>query len=139
MELFLCGQPVPVKSNAKFPGLVLDKKLAYKEHLKQLRDKCFISLNILKCVARTSYGPDRQILLMLCRSLIRPKPDYASFVCDSVSLSNKKTLDTVHYTALRTVTGAFRTSPVDSLLVETNEPPLFLRRQRLGMRCAMKL
>ena len=139
MELFLYGRQIPVKPNAKFLGVVLDRKLTYKEHLKQLRDKCFKSLNILKCVSRTSYGADRQTLLMLYRSLIRSKLDYACFAYDSASPSNKKMLDTIHHTAVRIVTGAFRTSPVASLLVEVNEPPLSLRRQLLGMRYAMKL
>ena len=38
-------------------------------------------------------------------------------------------LDTVHNQGLRLALGAFRTSPVSSLNVETDEPSLWLRRE----------
>ena len=97
------------------------------------------ALNLLKCVARTSYGADRATLLLLYRSLIRSKLDYACIVYDSACSSHKRTLDTVYNTALRVVTGAFRTSPISSILADAHEPPLSLRRELLSMRYACKL
>ena len=82
------------------------------------------ALNLLKCAARTSYGADRATLTLLYRSLIRSKLVYACVVYDSACLSVKRILDTVHNTAMRVATGAFRTSPVRNILVEANEPPL---------------
>ena len=107
--------------------------------VKTLHERCFKSLNVLKCVSRTSYGADRNTLLLLYRSMIRSKLDYASFVYECASESSKRRLDSVHHASLRVVTGAFRTSPVASLLAEAHEPPLSLRRQMLGMRYALKL
>ena len=46
---------------------------------------------------------------------------------------------TLHHTALRIVTGAFRTTPTASLLVEAHEPSLTSRRQLLGMRYAIRI
>ena len=129
MEIRLHRQQIPVQPAAKFLGVMLDNRLTYKQHIKEVRDKCFRSLNVLKCVARTSYGADRSTLLLLYRSLIRSKLDYASFVYDSSCQSNKKPLDTIHHAAIRIVTGAFRTTPIESLLVEVNKPPLDQRRQ----------
>ena len=40
-------------------------------------------------------------------------------------------LDAIHHQGLRLCLGAFRTSPVDSLYVKANEPPLDLRRLNL--------
>ena len=48
-------------------------------------------------------------------------------------------LDTVHHDGIRLVSGAFRTSPIASLLVDIHEPPLDLRRRLLSMRYALKL
>ena len=56
-----------------------------------------------------------------------------------VATAGDCTLDTVHHSALRVATGAFRTSPASSLLAESHEAPLLLRRQLLGMRYALKL
>ena len=77
--------------------------------------------------------------LLLYRSIVRSKLDYACFVYDGASTSSKRVLDTIHHASLRVVTGAFRTSPALSLLAEAHEPPLSSRRQVLGMRYALKL
>ena len=135
----LYGQPIPTQPTAKFLGVVFDRRLTYMDNFKALRERCFRSLNVLKCVSRTGYGADRSTLMLLYRSIIRSKLDYACFVYDSASEASKRTLDTVHHHSLRVVTGAFRTSPTTSLLAEADEPPLQLRRQILGMRYALKL
>ena len=48
--------------------------------------------------------------------------------------SSIKRLNTVHNEALRLCTGAFRSSPIQSLYVEAEEPPLDLRRLDLSTR-----
>ena len=48
-------------------------------------------------------------------------------------------LDTVHYQGLRLALGAFRTSPVESLYVEAEEPSLYLRREKLALKYAIRL
>jgi ribonuclease HI len=48
-------------------------------------------------------------------------------------------LDPIQNHSLRLCLGAFRTSPVDSLQVEANEPPLVLRRNKLAIQYATKL
>ena len=50
-----------------------------------------------------------------------------------------KRLDTVHNQGLRLCLGAFRTSPVQSLYVEANEPPLDMRRTHLSLQYGVKL
>ena len=135
----LYGQPVATRSEARFLGVIFDRRVTYNEHFKVLREKSFKSLNILKCVSRTSYGADRATLLLLYRSMIRSKLDYASLIYDSASESSKRPLDAVHHAALCIATSAFRTSPKASLLAEAHELSLSLRRQMLGMRYALKL
>ena len=139
MSVRLYGELIPVQPEVKFLGVLLDSRLTYRPHIKKLRDKCMRALNILKCVARTTYGSDRSTLLLLYRSLVRSKLDYACFIYDNTYESIKSVLDTVHHAAIRVATGAFRTTPISSLLAEAHEPPLALRRQLLGMRYAVKL
>ena len=50
-----------------------------------------------------------------------------------------KRLDTVHNQGLRLCLGAFRTSPVQSLYVVANEPPLVMRRTRLSLQYCVKI
>ena len=110
-----------------------------RERVKELRERCFKSMNVLKRVSRTYYGTDRSTLVLFCPSIILSKPNYASFVYDSASDTAKRKLDTVQHAALRIVTGVFRTSPISGHLVEVHEPPLLFRRQLLAMRYALKM
>ena len=103
LRIQLYGQSIPTEPTARFLGVLFDRRLTYKPHFNILRQRCFNSLNVLKCVARTSYGADRSTLLLLCRATIRSKLDYASFVYDSATDSCKRTLDTVHHLSLRVV------------------------------------
>ena len=48
-------------------------------------------------------------------------------------------LDPVHNQGLRLSLGAFRSSPVESLYVETHEPPLEIRRDKLALQFILKL
>ena len=123
LGIWLYGETIPTQPVARFLGVLFDRRLRYVDHFKTLQDRCFRALNVLKCVARTSYGADRSTLSLLYRATIRSKLDYACFVYDCASESNKRLLDTVHHTALRVATGEFRTSPKSSLLAKTHEPP----------------
>ena len=79
------------------------------------------------------------MLLRLYRALIRSKLDYGCIVYGSAKPSYIKRLDTVHNQGLRLCLGAFRTSPVQSLYVEANEPPLGMRRTRLSCNTVLNL
>ena len=48
-------------------------------------------------------------------------------------------LDLIHNQGLRLALGAFRTSPVASLYVEADKPPLFSRRDELSLQYAIRL
>ena len=104
-----------------------------------IKTKCLKALNILKVVSSTDWGADKTILLNLYRSLVRSKLDYGSIVYGSARKSYLKILDTVHHQGLRLALGAFRTSPVESLYVEANEPSLYNRRIKLGLQYLTKL
>jgi hypothetical protein len=53
--------------------------------------------------------------------------------------TSSKALDAIHHQELHLCTGTYRTSPVASLYVEANEPPLDLRRIKLLLQYIVKL
>ena len=129
----LCGTQIPTIGKAKFVGLIFDSKLSFIPHITSLKSRCTKSLDLLKVLSNTTWGTDRKVLLRLYRALIRSKLDYGCIVYGSARPSYIKRLDTVHNQGLRLCLGAFRTSPVQSLYVEANEPPLDMRRTRLSL------
>ena len=88
-------------------------------------------LDLLKCVSSVSWGADRAVMLRLYRAIVRTKLDYCSIVYMSAKDTALKVLDPVHHAAIRLSTGAFRSSPVESLNVESGEMPLVYRRSQL--------
>ncbi|KAI5708610.1 hypothetical protein M8J77_003539 [Diaphorina citri] len=60
-----------------------------------------------------------------------PILDYGSSLYGSAKDNKLKKLNVVHHTALRMVSGAFRTSPIVSLLAECGQPSLQVRRNIL--------
>ena len=115
------------------------KKLTFIPHIKYLKDKCNKALQLIRVIAHTDWGADKQTLLRLYRSLVRSKLDYGCFIYGSARQSYIKSLDTIHHQGLRLVLGAFRTSPAESLYSEANEAPLALRRQKLAMQYFIKI
>ena len=137
-ELYLYGSLIPVVEDFKFLGIIFDRKLSFIPHIKYLKAKCLKALNLLKVLSHTNWGADRTVLLQLYRSLIRSKLDYGSIVYGSARKSYLMMLDTVHHQGLRLALGAFRTSPVESLYVEAEEPSLYLRREKLALQYAIR-
>ena len=97
------------------------------------------ALDIIKVVANQEWGADKTVLLNLYRSLIRSTLEYGCIVYGSARPSYLKMLNTVHHQGLRLALGAFRTSPVESLYVESSELPLEQRRIKLSLQYITKL
>lgn len=137
--LQLYNTNIPVVKETKFLGLTFDNKLSFIPHMQQLRAKCMKALNLLRVVAHKDWGSDGKMLLKLYHSLVRSKLDYGSIIYGSARKSYTQMLDPIHNLALRLCLGAFRTSPIESLLVEANEPPLAIRRNKLSVQYALRV
>lgn len=123
----------------KFLGMTFDQKLTWQAHINHLKANCLKRLNLMKSVAYHHWGAQERVLLTLYRSLIRPKIDYGSTIYASAGDKMLRSLDVVVNSALRIATGAFRTSPIQSLYRECGEPPLWIRRQELQLCLAARI
>ena len=65
--------------------------------------------------------------------------DYGCQLFYTVLAGRLKKLESLHKEGIRIHTGTFRTSPVEALYVEANNPPLELRRNELELRLLFKL
>ncbi|GBM15893.1 RNA-directed DNA polymerase from mobile element jockey [Araneus ventricosus] len=138
-EILLEGQLINVVNEIKFLGVTFDKKLTFKPHVMKLRKKLDKTLNILKVISNTSWGASRPSLLRVYRASILSKIDYGCVIYGSARQSVLKRLDPIHHSALRLCSGAFRTSPVESLYVECCEPSLDHRRRILTLHYYFKI
>ena len=81
----------------------------------------------------------KKTLTKLYRCLIWSKLDDGCFIYWAAKKSYLRELKTIHHLGLYTALGAFTTSPIESLYVEANEPPLSLRRYKLALQYYIKL
>ncbi|WP_179116290.1 ribonuclease H family protein, partial [Solemya velum gill symbiont] len=131
--LYLSSIEIPVVKEFKFLGLVFDPQLSYLPHIKYLVTKCKRSLDILRVLASTQWGCDRDTLLTIYRLLIRSKLDYGSIIYGATRHSYLRYLNSIHHSGLRLSLGAFRTTPIDSLYAAAHEPSLGYRRLQLSL------
>ena len=97
-------------------GLKLDKKLSFKEHLKDKFAKVNRGIRILK---KLSGFLPRHSLITLYKSLIRPHLDYADIIYDqlnNLNLCNK--IETCQHNAALAIPGAIRGSSKERLYQE---------------------
>lgn len=138
-DLHLYGKRIPCREETRFLGLIFDNRLTWVPHLRALKTDCLRTMDLLKVLSHTSWGADRATLLYLHRSLILSKLEYGCEVYSSATPTRLRMLDSVHHAGVRLATGAFRSSPIPSLLVDAGVLPLDLQRQSLLLRCWYRL
>ncbi|GFV56723.1 RNA-directed DNA polymerase from mobile element jockey [Trichonephila clavipes] len=108
---------IPVVPDVRFLGVIFDRRLTFLPHILHLRKKCEKSLNLLKVLSNTSWGGGSNIITPSV-SGNRTLSHRLRMCCyGSACNSTLQKLDPVHHMALRICSGAFRTSPVQSLYV----------------------
>lgn len=130
--------PLPVATNAKFLGVILDSKLTGIPHYEYVVARCERLLNIVRCLSGVWWGAHPFSMKLFYNALIRSVLDYGTFLLEGGSVMGTKKLDVIQSKALRIITGSMKSSPVNALQVECCEPPLQLRRQFLSDRFLFK-
>jgi ribonuclease HI len=134
LGLCLGGKALRYVSSHKFLGLIFDERLNWKRHVKILKQSCCIPISLLNHLSRISWGSDRHSLRLLYNSLVQSKLDYGTHVYGNASPNTLKTLDSIRNQGLRLISGAFRSSPIDSLHADINMLPLDYHRSLIGFK-----
>ncbi|GFS93558.1 RNA-directed DNA polymerase from mobile element jockey [Trichonephila clavipes] len=93
----------------------------------------------IPCCQTPLGGADRTSLLRVYQAIVLSRIDYGCVAYGSACNSTLQKLDPVHHMALRICSGAFRTSPVQSLYVNCHQLPLDLRRRKLSLAFYFKI
>ena len=133
-EIYIYGQRISCKEETRFLGLIFDKRLTWVPHIKNLKVRCVQALNVIKVLSHTTWGADRKHLMILYKALVASKLAYGCEVYSSATKATLSLLDPIHNAGIRLASGAFKSSPIPSLLVDASEVPLGLHRQSLLVR-----
>ena len=132
------GESLVVEKQAKFLGLIFDEKLTWNKHIEYLLTKCRKRINILKVLAGTSWGANKESVLLLYKTIILSCLDYGSEAYDTATNSKLKKLEVIQNQCLRIATGAIKCTPISALEVDCGILPLHLRRKLLQSKAAIK-
>ena len=129
INLLLKQTPLECVLHYKFLGIILDSKLTWVPYLKKIKEKAFSNINLLKIISSSKFKTNTENLLNIYKTLYLPQIEYGSTAYHTATVSNLKLLDPIHHKCLRICLGAFRTTPIQSLYVESNIPSLENRRK----------
>ena len=129
--LSLQGEDIPWHVSLKILGVLFDRNLTFKPHVKYIQGKCTKRLNIIKAVASPKWGVTTSNLIHIVNAIIRGLIEYACAIYQSASKTTLKPLDTMYNAALRFALGLPKWTPLFKLYRESNQSPLMFRRPYL--------
>ena len=116
-------------------GLNLDSpRLTWRPHIRYLISDCTRRMDLLKCIASTTWGASTKILKNFYMAYIRAKIDYGATLYGGGAETELRRLETLQNKCIRLILGARRSTPILSLQAEAFIPPLTLHREFLHVK-----
>ena len=111
---------LPLECSPKILGVIMDTSLSFHKHCNYVSERIDKRNNMLKALAGSSWGQEKETLLMTYNALGKSIASYATPVwsTNASDLSFKK-IQTAQNAALRTVTGAHKMASIDHLHQES--------------------
>jgi hypothetical protein len=110
---------------------------SFKDHVAAIAAKATQRINILKAVCGSSWGHDKETLMITYKALVDSVFSYAAAVWfPNCKPSNVEKLQFIQNSAMRLVTGCHKASSIDHLLMETK---MMRVSEHLSMLCAQYL
>ena len=126
---------IEYKRVCKFLGLHFDSpRLTWNDHIKYLIENCNKRINLLKAVSSTKWGADRKTLLRFYKAYILSKITYGSSAFGSACKTTIEKLEVLQNTALRIITGALKSTPIDALRCEINISSVNILIEKLSLK-----
>ena len=124
-DVQLRGNPVPLEHKPKLLGVTFDTMHTFTPHVKNTVDKGKSKVNLLKAVAGSTWGQDKETLTLTYKAIGRSILEYAVPIWSPIiSQTCWDRLQVVQNQALRVATGCLAMTPIEHLHRETKVLPL---------------
>ena len=133
----LRDSPLPLDRNPRILGVTFDPHLTFTQHISSLISRITPRLNIMRALAGTSWGQQKETLIITYKSLIRSLFTYAVPIWyPNTSPTNINKLQTLQNSALRIATGCVKMTDPHHLHTETQTLPI---NDHLSLLCSQFL
>lgn len=133
MELKIYDNQLDKDDNPTYLGVTLDRQLNLNKHVENTRKKASKRLNLIKQLASTTWGADKDTLRTLYLGYTRSVIDYNIALQNVCSDTTKSSLDKVQNQALRLICGGMRSTPTAACEIASNIEPLEIRRKKAAL------
>ena len=123
------GQQLSKEQNPVYLGVTLDQRMTLQKHMTNVKEKASRRLNIVKRLASTTWGADKNTLRQLYLGYVRSSMEYNLALQIVSSKTNRDALDKVESNALHFIAGAMKSTSTAACHIHTNVQPLGLRRE----------
>jgi ribonuclease HI len=124
LQLHLNGKPLENVPNHRILGLIFDDRLNWNAHIMDVKARATKKLSILKTLATTNWGADRNVMLQIHEMTILATIRYGDISYGSACTTNLEKLDAVHHNGLRLALGVFKVSNNVNVLCEAGSTTL---------------
>ena len=129
--------PLPLARNPRILGVTFDPHLTFSSHISSIISRATPRLNILRALAGTTWGQQKETLLITYKSLIRSLITYAAPIWfPNTSSTSISKLQRLQNSALRISTGCVKMSAIGHLHAETQILPV---KDHLSLLCSQFL
>ena len=120
IQILLLKTQLPLEHSPNTLGVIMDPSISFHKHCNYVSDRIDKRNNMLKALAGSSWGQDKETLLMTYNALGKSIANYAAPVWSTnASDSSFKKIQAAQYAALRTATGAHKMASIDHLHQES--------------------
>ena len=131
------GARVPTEKKPKILGVTFDPLFTFTPHVADIAARASRRLQVLKALTGTTWGQDKETILLTYKAIIKPIISYAAPIWfPTTSRTNIAKLQRIQNQALRTASGSIMMSDIQHLHSETEILPL---AEHLSMLCSQFL
>ena len=123
------GMQLTKEENPVYLGVTLDQRMTLEKHMQNVKEKSSRRLNIVKRLASTTWGADKDTLRQLYLGYVRSSMEYNLALQSISSETNRASLDKVESNAVHFIAGAMKSTPTAACHIHTDVQPLSLRRE----------
>lgn len=133
-EIFMGQHQIQFVDDIRILGVQFDRKLLFNKHLDKVKNSLTKNLNLVRNISSQEWGSNQEQLLNIVNALICSRIEYCSTAISTTNTNNLNKLNPILNAALRASTGAFRSSPINSIMAVSNFTPLDIRRSKINVK-----
>ena len=133
LRLIINRNHLKKEENPVYLGVTLDRQLNLNAHAANVKKKAMNRLNLIKKLASTTWGSNKQMLRNLYLGYCRSTLDYNIVLQNIYSKSTRESIDMVQNHAARFICGGMRSTPIAACEIHANIQPLELRREKAAL------